>query len=75
MLVEGDTFVNNLASYDSFSPGALFKEGQLEPFSLTLDEFDVVYDLANRANIGQPLISLLRCQPILARRKQQAIFE
>ena len=37
VLVEGDTFVNNLASYDSFSPGALFNEGQLEPFSLTLD--------------------------------------
>ena len=55
VLVEGDTFVNNLASYDSFSPGALFNEGQLEPFSLTLDEFDVVYDLANRANIGQPI--------------------
>ncbi len=55
VLVEGDTFVNNLASYDSFSPGALFDESQLEPFSLTLDEFDVVYDLANRANIGQPI--------------------
>ena len=55
VLVEGDTFVNNLASYDSFSPGALFDESQLEPFSVTLDEFDVIYDLANRANIGQPI--------------------
>ncbi len=55
VLVEGDTFVNNLASYDSFSPGALFNESRLEPFSVSLDEFDVVYDLANKNNIGQPI--------------------
>jgi len=55
VLVEGDTFVNNLASYDSFSPGPFFNEGELTPFSLKLDNFDVIYDLRNRANIGQPI--------------------
>jgi cytochrome c biogenesis protein len=55
VLVEGETFVNNLASYDSFSPGPLFDESELQPFSLTLDDFDVLYDLNNIANIGQPI--------------------
>ncbi len=55
VLVEGDSFVNNLASYDSFSPGPLFYEEELEPFNLKLDKFSVVYDLTNPANIGQPI--------------------
>lgn len=55
VLVEGDTFVNNLASYDSFAPGPLFFEGELQPFSLTLDKFNVVYDLQNPQNLGQPI--------------------
>jgi cytochrome c biogenesis protein len=55
VLVEGETFVNNLASYDSFSPGPLFDESELQPFSLTLDDFNVLYDLNNIANIGQPI--------------------
>ncbi|NBU22600.1 MAG: cytochrome c biogenesis protein ResB [Actinobacteria bacterium] len=55
VLVEGDSFVNNLASYDSFAPGPLFYEGELEPFTLKLDKFNVVYDLTNPANIGQPI--------------------
>jgi len=55
VLVEGDTFVNNLASYDSFSPGPLFSQEELNPFSLRLDDFEVVYDLRNPANLGQPV--------------------
>ena len=55
VLVEGDTFVNNLASYDAFSPGPLFFENELQPFSMTLEDFDVVYDLRNPANLGQPV--------------------
>ncbi len=55
VLVEGDTFVNNLASYDSIAPGPLFFEDELKPFSLTLDDFEVVYDLRNRQNLGQPV--------------------
>lgn len=55
VLVEGDTFVNNLASYDAFSPGVLFDESELKPFALTLDKFEVIYDLQNPANLGQPI--------------------
>ena len=55
VLVEGDSFVNNLASYDSFAPGPLFFERELQPFSLSLDDFEVVYDLRNRQNLGQPV--------------------
>ncbi len=55
VLVEGDTFVNNLASYDSFAPGPLFFEQELQPFSMRLDKFNVVYDLQNPANLGQPI--------------------
>lgn len=55
VLVEGDTFVNNLASYDSFAPGPLFFEQELQPFSMKLDKFSVLYDLQNRQNLGQPI--------------------
>lgn len=55
VLVEGDSFVNNLASYDYFSPGPFFDEAQLEPFSVSLDDFEVLYDLKNPNNLGQPI--------------------
>jgi cytochrome c biogenesis protein len=55
VLVEGDTFVNNLAGYDSFSPGIAFNESQLPAFSATLNRFDVKYDYTNRTNTGTPL--------------------
>jgi cytochrome c biogenesis protein len=55
VLVEGETFVNNLASYDAFSPGPLFYEEELQPYSVTLDKFSVLYDLQNPANLGQPI--------------------
>ncbi len=55
VLVEGEVFVNNLASYDSFSPGVFFDENQLTPFSMSLDKFEVFFDLKNRTNIGTPL--------------------
>ncbi len=55
VLVVGDSFVNNLASYDSFSPGPFFDESQLEPFSVKLDDFQVLYDLQNPNNLGQPI--------------------
>ena len=55
VLVEGETFVNNLAGYDSFSPGAFFKPEMLTPFSVTLDKFKATFDLQNETNIGTPL--------------------
>lgn len=55
VLVEGDTFVNNLAGYDSFSPGAWFKSESLVPFSVKLDRFQAIFDLKNTTNVGTPL--------------------
>jgi cytochrome c biogenesis protein len=55
VLVEGETFVNNLASYDSFSPGTFFQEDMLVPFSMSLDKFEVDFDLKNQTNVGTPL--------------------
>ncbi len=55
VLVEGEVFVNNLASYDAFNPGVFFDESMLEPFKFRLDEFEVVYDLQNLANRGIPI--------------------
>jgi cytochrome c biogenesis protein len=55
VLVEGETFVNNLAAYDSFSPGTFFNENMLVPFSVSLNKFQVDFDLKNRTNVGTPL--------------------
>lgn len=58
VLVEGESFVNNLAGYDSFSPGTFFDESQLVPFSVRLDKFEVDFyrdqTLKNKANAGTP---------------------
>jgi cytochrome c biogenesis protein len=55
VLVEGETFVNNLSGYDSFSPGAWFDSKQLVPFSVKLKQFQATFDLRNQTNIGTPL--------------------
>jgi cytochrome c biogenesis protein len=55
VLAEGDTFVNNLAGFDSLSPGTFFDPERLAPISVTLDKFEVDYDFVNETNIGTPL--------------------
>lgn len=55
VIVEGQTFVNSLASYDSFSPGRFFNVGTLDRYSLRLDSFDVDYEQQNLNALGQPL--------------------
>lgn len=55
VLVEGETFVNNLSGYDSFSPGVFFSESQLQPFALSLSKFEALFDLKNQTNIGNPI--------------------
>lgn len=42
-LAEGDTFTNVAANYDEFNPSVWTDVDSLEPFSFTLDEFDVEY--------------------------------
>jgi cytochrome c biogenesis protein len=55
VLAEGDTFVNNLAGFDSLAPGTFFDPERLSPISVTLDKFEVDYDFVNETNIGTPL--------------------
>ena len=55
IVVEGESFVNTLVSYDSFTPGTSFTEEQLAPYSLTLDEFNVTFDRESQTHYGQPL--------------------
>lgn len=44
VVVEDDTFVNSLISYDSFSPGTNYNPDWLTPYAATLDKFTVEYD-------------------------------
>lgn len=53
VIVQGQTFTNQLTSYDSFSPGRFFDETRLDPFSIRLDEFEAVYDLDTTT--GRPI--------------------
>ncbi len=41
ILVQGDPFGNSLTQYDDFVPGSLFDPDGMEPFSFTVDDFDV----------------------------------
>ena len=55
VIVEGQSFVNTLAAYDSFNPGRFFDDTTLPPYRLTLDELAVTYETANRDALGQPI--------------------
>lgn len=55
VLVEGETFVNSLVSYDSFKPGTLFKEDTLDPYSVKLDKFNITFDRESTTHFGQPI--------------------
>jgi len=41
ILVEGTPFSNNLTQYDDFVPGSLFDPDGMDPFTFTVDDFDV----------------------------------
>ncbi|GEK79386.1 cytochrome c biogenesis protein ResB [Agrococcus baldri] len=55
LIVEGRSFANTLSSYDTFDSGQWFDEASLAPFSVQLDELDVVYETENPNAIGAPL--------------------
>jgi cytochrome c biogenesis protein len=46
LVVEGQGFADTLAQYDDFKPGRAFNTGSLPPFSFTLDQFDVTYQMS-----------------------------
>lgn len=49
IVVVGNGFSNNLTQYDDFSPGRLFDPSGMEPFSFTIDDFDVEWVSEGRA--------------------------
>jgi cytochrome c biogenesis protein len=53
VLVEGQGFANSLLDYTSFNPGRFVDEEQLEPYTMTLDRFDVSYVPAGEQGQGQ----------------------
>ncbi|MGW4928721.1 cytochrome c biogenesis protein ResB [Agromyces sp. NPDC004153] len=55
VVVEGQSFVNTLAAYDSFNPGRFFDDTRLDPYRLSLEELDAVYETRNQEAIGQPI--------------------
>jgi cytochrome c biogenesis protein len=55
VVVEGQSFVNTLAAYDSFNPGRFFDDTTLDPYRLTLEDLDAVYETQNQEAIGQAI--------------------
>lgn len=55
VIIEGQTFTNQLTSFDSFNPGRLFDETQLDPFSVRLDAFVPEYDIDPQSGAPLPL--------------------
>jgi cytochrome c biogenesis protein len=54
VLVEGQSYVNGLVSYSSFTPGRFFTPGQIPGFSIKLDDLQVTYEDENQNAIGIP---------------------
>ena len=55
IVVEGQSFVNSLPSYNSFNPGRFFSDAALAPFSVAVNKLDVRYETKNQDAIGTPL--------------------
>ncbi len=55
VIVEGQSFVNVKGSFDSFTPGRFYTDEALQPFRLTLDDFDAKYEEQSVKAYGQPI--------------------
>lgn len=55
VIVEGQSFVNVKGSYDSFTPGRFFTDDALQPYRLTLDDFEAVYEEQSIQSYGAPI--------------------
>lgn len=55
VIVEGTSFTNQLASYDSFTSGAFVDDADLVPYGLRLDSFEAEYEFDTNAGVAQPL--------------------
>jgi cytochrome c biogenesis protein len=52
VLIEGQGFANSLINYTSFNPGRFVDSEGLQPYSMTLDSFDVSYIPAGESGQG-----------------------
>ncbi|WP_166876259.1 cytochrome c biogenesis protein ResB [Salinibacterium sp. ZJ450] len=55
VIVEGQSFSNVLAGFDSFSPGRFFSESELVPYSISLDSFTAEYGIDHTTGAAVPL--------------------
>lgn len=55
VIVQGTSFTNSLAGYDSFNSGTFFTEDALSPFTVRLDDFDGQYQLDPATSVHQPI--------------------
>ncbi|MBC7403762.1 MAG: cytochrome c biogenesis protein ResB [Microbacteriaceae bacterium] len=55
VLVTGQAFANVRLTFDSFTKGRFFSDGDLQPYRLKLDKFAVKYEEKNRNALGQPI--------------------
>ncbi|GAA4265558.1 cytochrome c biogenesis protein ResB [Frondihabitans peucedani] len=55
VVVAGQTFSNNLGSYDSFSPGRFFSDTNLVPYNITIDSFVAKYEEKVASALGTPI--------------------
>lgn len=55
VVVEGQSLVNVKGAYDSFTPGRFFTDQALQPYRLTLDDFEAKYEEQNIKAYGQPI--------------------
>lgn len=53
VIIEGRTWVNTLLDYTSFNPGRFVDEEALQPYALTLDDFDLSYVTPGEQGAGQ----------------------
>jgi len=55
VIIEGQSFTNQLASYDSFHPGSWFAEQQLNPYGVTLESFTPAYTKDPVKDVWMPI--------------------
>lgn len=55
ILPEGGTFTSTQGRYDTLDPGTWVDPGELQPFVLTLENFDVDFDARPGSNFAAPL--------------------
>ncbi len=59
IVVRGDTFANTSTQYDDFDPGSLFSADDLDPFTFTVEDFDVDWDVQPDSVSGQNFVAPL----------------